>query len=119
MKMSNTVTTVTSQAHPLAYAKAIATLIGTITTALLGVYAADTEVGKVLTIVSIVATAIATWAVPNAPVVGPGDPLLVNSIGAGEEGSILYVDAEDGVEPYDPGAPLHGYDNGEGDPHRP
>jgi CBS-domain-containing membrane protein len=118
MKMSNTVTTVTSQANPLAYAKAIATLVGTIATALLGVYTADTEVGKVLTIVSIIATAIATWAIPNAPVIKPGDPLLVNSIGAGEEGTILYVDAEEGPEPYDPGAPLHGYEDGAGDPHR-
>ncbi|MGD7790122.1 hypothetical protein ACQCX2_17570 [Propionibacteriaceae bacterium Y1700] len=48
------------------YAKAIAALLGAIATALLGVYAADTAVGKVLTIVAVVATVIATWAVPNA-----------------------------------------------------
>ena len=67
--MSNTVTTVTSQSNPLAYLKAIATLVGTIVTGLLGVYTADTEVGKVLVIVSIVATAITTWVIPNAIVV--------------------------------------------------
>src|SRR6478609_8066448 len=67
--MSNSVTTVTSQTNPLAYAKAIATLVGTVVTGLLGVYGPDTEVGKVLVIVSIVATAITTWVVPNALVV--------------------------------------------------
>lgn len=108
MKMSNTVTTVTSQTHPLAYAKAIVALVGTVATALLGLYAADTEVGKVLMVISVIATAVGTWFTANAPVIGPGDPLLVNSVGDGEEGSILYVDAEDGIEPYDPGAPLHG-----------
>lgn len=114
-----TVTTVTSQKNPLAYLKAIATLVGSIVTGLLGIYAGDTEVGKILTIIGIVATAVATWVVPNAPVVAPGDPLLVNSVGDGEEGSILYVDANEGPEPYDPGAPLHGYtDPGDGDPNR-
>lgn len=69
------VTTVTSQSNPLAYLKAIATLVGTIVTGLLGVYTADTSVGKVLVIVSIVATAITTWVVPNAPVV-PDDVII-------------------------------------------
>lgn len=69
--MSTTV--VTSQTNPLAYLKAIATLIGSIVTALLGVYTADTPVGKVLTIIAIVATALATWTVPNATVISPDD----------------------------------------------
>lgn len=116
--MSNTVTTVTSQKNPLAYLKAIATLVGAVATGLLGVYAGDTEVGKILTVVVIVATAVATWVVPNAPVVAPGDPILVNSVGDGEEGSTTYVEAGDGPAPYDPGAPLHGYDTSDGDPSR-
>jgi len=69
-------TTVTSQANPLAYMKAIATLVGTIATALLGVYTADTEVGKVLTILAIIATAVATWALPNADVVTSDVPVV-------------------------------------------
>lgn len=48
------------------YAKMYAALIGSIATALLGVYTADTKVGQVLTVVSVIATAIATFAVPNA-----------------------------------------------------
>lgn len=48
-------------------AKAYVALAGAIATALLGVYAADTEVGKVLTVISVIATAVATWAVPNKP----------------------------------------------------
>lgn len=47
-------------------AKAICALIGAICTALLGVYAADTPVGQVLTVVSVVATAVVTWTVPNS-----------------------------------------------------
>lgn len=67
--MDSNVKTVTSQSNPLAYLKAIATLVGTIATALLGVYTADTEVGKVLTIAAIICTAVATWVIPNALVV--------------------------------------------------
>ena len=52
--------------HVLVNAKAYAALVGTITTALLAVYAAETKVGQVLTVVSIVATAFATWRIPNA-----------------------------------------------------
>lgn len=66
---TKTVTTVTSQANPLAYLKAIATLIGTIVTGLLGIFTADTTIGLVLTVVGIIATSIATWVVPNALVV--------------------------------------------------
>jgi hypothetical protein len=49
-------------------AKAYAALAGSIATALLAVFAADTTVGQVLTVVAVVATAVGTWAVPNAPV---------------------------------------------------
>jgi FtsH-binding integral membrane protein len=47
-------------------AKAYVALVGSVATALLGVYAADTEVGQVLTILAVVATAFGTWAVENA-----------------------------------------------------
>lgn len=46
-------------------AKAYVALIGSIATALLGVYAADTEIGKVLTVIAVIATAFGTWATPN------------------------------------------------------
>ena len=49
----------------LPYLKAYAALIGSICTGLLAVYTGDTEVGKVLTVISIVATTVATFAVPN------------------------------------------------------
>lgn len=49
------------------YAKAWVALAGSIATALLGVYAADTTVGKFLTVVMVVATAFGTWYVENAP----------------------------------------------------
>lgn len=65
-------TVVSSQTNPLAYLKAIATLVGTIVTGLLGIYASDTPVGTVLLVLSVIATAVATWAVPNAIVV-PGE----------------------------------------------
>lgn len=51
--------------HVQRYAKAYAALVGSIATALLGVYAADSSVGKVLTVVAVVATVVTTWAVPN------------------------------------------------------
>jgi hypothetical protein len=54
-------------AQVLANAKALVALLGSIATALLAVYGPDTQVGHVLTVVSVVATAVATWAVPNAP----------------------------------------------------
>jgi hypothetical protein len=73
--MSNTVTTVTSQSNPLAYLKAIATLVGTVATGLLAVYTGDTEIGKVLTVVVIIATALTTWVVPNAIVVPAEEPV--------------------------------------------
>lgn len=49
----------------LPYLKAYAALLGSICTGLLAVYTGDTEVGKVLTVISIVATTVATFAVPN------------------------------------------------------
>jgi len=49
------------------YAKMYAALAGSIATALLGVYTADSTLGQVLTVVSVVATAFGTWAVQNAP----------------------------------------------------
>jgi CBS-domain-containing membrane protein len=51
----------------LANAKAYAALVGALCTGLLGVYAADSKVGQVLTVASIVATAVVTWSVPNTP----------------------------------------------------
>lgn len=47
-------------------AKAYVALTGAIATALLGVFAADTAVGKVLTVIAVLATAVATYQVPNA-----------------------------------------------------
>jgi hypothetical protein len=46
-------------------AKAYVALAGSIATALLGTFTADSQVGKVLTVVSVVATAVSTWAIPN------------------------------------------------------
>lgn len=56
--------------HFLTNAKAYAALVGAICTGLLGVYAADSTVGQILTVASIVATAVATWRVPNQPILG-------------------------------------------------
>lgn len=53
--------------HFMTNAKAYAALVGAICTGLLGVYAADTPVGQVLTVLSVVATAFVTWTVPNQP----------------------------------------------------
>ena len=46
-------------------AKAYVALIGAICTALLGIYGPDTTVGQWLTVIVAVATAIATYSVPN------------------------------------------------------
>jgi len=48
-------------------AKAYVALAGAIATALLGVFASDTGVGQVLTVIAVIATAVSTWAVPNKP----------------------------------------------------
>ena len=58
--------------HVMANAKAYAALVGAICTGLLAVYASDTTVGQVLTVVAILCTALGTWAVPNAD----ADPTL-------------------------------------------
>lgn len=47
-------------------AKAYVALVGAIASALLGVFASDTPVGQVLTVIAVVATAVATYKVPNA-----------------------------------------------------
>lgn len=52
--------------HVLTNAKAYVALAGSIATALLAVYGPETSVGQVLTVVSVVATAVGTWAIPNA-----------------------------------------------------
>ena len=46
-------------------AKAYVALVGAVATALLGVFAADTTVGQVLTVVAAIATSVATWRIPN------------------------------------------------------
>ncbi|HET6917201.1 MAG TPA: hypothetical protein VFH56_14000 [Acidimicrobiales bacterium] len=46
-------------------AKAYVALAGAIATALLGVFTADTTVGQILTVVAVIATAVATFQVPN------------------------------------------------------
>lgn len=48
-------------------AKAYVALVGSIATALLAVHAADTPVGQVLTVLSVVTTAFGTWAIENKP----------------------------------------------------
>jgi len=52
--------------HLLVNAKAYVALAGGVATGLLGVYAADSPVGQVCTVVAVVATAFATWRTPNA-----------------------------------------------------
>lgn len=49
----------------LPYLKAYAALAGSVATALLALYGPDTSVGRVLTALAVVATAVSTWAVPN------------------------------------------------------
>lgn len=55
-------------------AKAWVALIGAIASALLGVFTAETVVGQVLTVVVVIATAVATFAVPNADPEAEWDP---------------------------------------------
>ena len=55
-------------AHLFANAKAYAALIGSVCTALLGLGIFGTgQVAQVLTLVAAVATAVATWRIPNLP----------------------------------------------------
>lgn len=63
---------VSSPADIRANLKAIATLVGGIASALSALFAADSTEGKVLTILVVIASAIVTWAVPNAEVIKPG-----------------------------------------------
>jgi len=48
-------------------AKAYAALVGSIATALLAVFGPDTTVGHVLTVLAVIATAVTTYRIPNAP----------------------------------------------------
>jgi uncharacterized membrane protein YuzA (DUF378 family) len=64
--------------HILARAKAYAALVGAVVTALLGTLPPHTQLWTVLTGVAAVATAVATYKIPNAatntdPPVGPGE----------------------------------------------
>lgn len=54
-------------------AKAIASLVGAIVTALLGTQAPGSTTFTVLTIIAAVATAVATYRVPNATPAGDGE----------------------------------------------
>jgi hypothetical protein len=72
---------------PLEAAKAYVALVGAIATGLLGVYAADTVVGQVLTVIVIVATAIAVFRVPNAE---------AEHVDDGEFGDDVYLDGHEG-----------------------
>lgn len=47
--------------------KAVAAFVGSVATALLGLYGPDTTIGHVLTIVVAVATALAVFQFPNTP----------------------------------------------------
>lgn len=51
--------------HILKNIKAYTALLGSIATALLAVFTADSTVGQVLTVVAVIATAVGTWAVEN------------------------------------------------------
>ena len=53
--------------HILARAKAYAALVGAIVTAILGTVPPHTTAWTVLTAVAAIATAVATYVVPNAP----------------------------------------------------
>lgn len=52
------------QDHVLSSLKAYAALVGSIATALLGIYA-DSSLGHTLTVIAAVCTAVGTWAIPN------------------------------------------------------
>ncbi len=52
--------------HVAVNAKSYVALLGSIAVALLTVYGPESTVGQVLTVVSVIATAFSTWAVPNA-----------------------------------------------------
>ena len=54
-------------------AKAYAALVGSVLTALLGIYGPDTATGHWLTVGLAVVTAVGTWRLPNAPADIQGD----------------------------------------------
>lgn len=54
-----------SPLHVLEWAKAYIALAGSIATGLMALFAPETTVGRVLTAIVIIATAVSTWAVPN------------------------------------------------------
>lgn len=66
--------------HPLEAAKAYVALVGTIATALLAVYSPETPVGHWLTVLAIVATAVATFAVPNANSGPPPEETYIDGV---------------------------------------
>lgn len=53
--------------HILTRAKAYAALVGTIVTVLLGALPVDSKVHQVLVVLGALATAVATYTVPNKP----------------------------------------------------
>lgn len=59
--------------HILTRAKAYAALVGAVLTAVLGTVPPHTQLWTVLTVASAILTAVATYAVPNAPVDPGGD----------------------------------------------
>jgi len=95
----NQPTIVTSKTDIRANAKAIATLVGGIITGLAAFYGPDSAIGGILPVLTIIATAVVTWATPNAQVVPTG----TNPSGqAYEDGFDPDAATEDG-EPYDYG----------------
>lgn len=90
------------------YAKAYIALIGSLATALLGVFASDTPIGQALTVVAVLATAYGTFRVPNAKVVdaspdGPddgGDEPVVVTGATPEEVADAVQDIDQPVETY-------------------
>ena len=70
--------------HVLKNAKAYVALAGSLASALLGVFTADTPVGKALTVVSVLTTAFGTWYVENASTPSIAD-LLADPLATAED----------------------------------
>lgn len=68
--------------HVLVNLKAYVALLGSLATAMLGVFAADTTIGKVAMAVSVFATAFGTWFATNADEPAPAAP---TDAGMGED----------------------------------
>lgn len=68
-------------AHIVRTAKAYAAAAASIVAVLSGMFAADTEVGKILLIVSPILAWVATWKVPNVDLIedesDPDNPVIV------------------------------------------